>query len=171
MTVVWCGSGNTYLSGAPGFSSPFHRGSCYPVICLFLFYVHVIAMSFEFGVLIVPFVCLSIFFTLNNSYIHLHKYDGNTLNTWNLHRVVSKNVIKWKLNPFFKNFSSFRCIFSRHHNTADPISNVLSDMEHSIIAGIYSTCYIFYFLFVHGYIPVREARDFLTPLTLVFEWS
>jgi len=54
---------------------------------------------------------------------------------------------------------------------ADPISNVLSEVEHSITAGIYSTCYIFYFLFVHGYIPVREARDILKPLTLIFERS
>jgi len=74
------------------------------------------------------------------------------------------------LNPFFKNFSSLRYIFSRNHNTADPISNVLSEVEHSIIVGLYNTYYIFYFLFVHGYIPVREARDFLKPLTLVFEW-
>jgi len=37
---------------------------------------------------------------------------------------------------------------------------------YSIIAGIYNTYYIFYFLFVHGYVPVCEARDFLKPLTL-----
>jgi len=40
-----------------------------------------------------------------------------------------------------------------------------------MIAGIYNTSYIFYFLFVHRYIPVREARYMLKPLALVFEWS
>jgi len=58
-----------------------------------------------------------------------------------------------------------------HRNMGDPISSVLSEVEHSIIAGICSTCYIFYFLFVHGYIPVLEVRDILKPLALVFKWS
>jgi len=33
-------------SGAPDFTSGFHRGSCCPVICVSLF--HVIVLSFEF---------------------------------------------------------------------------------------------------------------------------
>jgi len=31
MTGAACGSGNAYPSGAPGFISGFHRGSCFPV--------------------------------------------------------------------------------------------------------------------------------------------
>jgi len=53
MTGAACGAGNAYLFGAPDFTSGFHRGSC-PVICVSL--VHVIVLSFGFGVLIVPFV-------------------------------------------------------------------------------------------------------------------
>jgi len=50
-------------SGAPDFTSGFHRGSLRLVICVSLF--HVIVLSFGFCVLIVPFLeCLvSIFFT------------------------------------------------------------------------------------------------------------
>jgi len=48
--------GNAYLSGAPDFTSGFHRGSCCPVICVSLF--HVIVLSFVFWVFIVPFVWL-----------------------------------------------------------------------------------------------------------------
>jgi len=52
-----------FASGAPDFTSGFHRGSCCPVICVSLF--HVIVLSFGLCVLIVPFVdCLvAIFFT------------------------------------------------------------------------------------------------------------
>jgi len=39
-----CGAGNA--SGAPDFTSGFHRGSCYPVICVSL--LHVIGLFFEF---------------------------------------------------------------------------------------------------------------------------
>jgi len=49
-----CGTGNAYASGVPDCTSGFHRGSCCPVICVFLF--HVIVLSFGFGVFIVPFV-------------------------------------------------------------------------------------------------------------------
>jgi len=34
MTGAACGAGNTYPSGAPDFTSSFHRGSCCPVICV-----------------------------------------------------------------------------------------------------------------------------------------
>jgi len=37
---------NAYPSGAPDFTSGFHRGSCCPVICVPLF--HVIVLSFGF---------------------------------------------------------------------------------------------------------------------------
>jgi len=53
MTGAACGARNAYPSGAPGFTSGFHRGSCYPVICVSLF--HVIVLSFGFLVFIVPF--------------------------------------------------------------------------------------------------------------------
>jgi len=54
VTAAVCGSGNAYPSGAPNFTSDFHRGSCCPVICVSLFYV--IVLFFGFLVLIVPFV-------------------------------------------------------------------------------------------------------------------
>jgi len=40
MTGAACGAGNTYPSGAPDFTSGFHRGSCCPVVSLF----HVIVL-------------------------------------------------------------------------------------------------------------------------------
>jgi len=46
MTSAACGAENIYPSGAPDFTSGFHRVSCCPVICVSLFYVKV--MSFEF---------------------------------------------------------------------------------------------------------------------------
>jgi len=79
-----------------------------------------------------------------------------------------------KVKSVFQEFCFFEIyIFlddNIHHNMADPIFNVLSEVEYSIIAGIYSTSYIFYFLFVHGYIPVRKARGNLESLALGFEW-
>jgi len=39
MTGAACGTGNAYHSGAPDFTSGFHRGSCCPVICVSLFHV------------------------------------------------------------------------------------------------------------------------------------
>jgi len=56
MTGAACGRGNDYPSGAPDFTSGFHRGSCCSVICVSLF--HVIVLSFGFWVMIVPFVWL-----------------------------------------------------------------------------------------------------------------
>jgi len=44
MTGTACGAGNAYPSGAPDFTSGFHRGSCCPVTCVSL--VHVIVLSF-----------------------------------------------------------------------------------------------------------------------------
>jgi len=41
-----CGAGNAYPSGAPDFTSGFHRGSCCPFSCVSLF--HVIVLSFGF---------------------------------------------------------------------------------------------------------------------------
>jgi len=46
MTGAACGAGNAYSSGAPDFTSGFHRGSCRPVICVSSF--HVIVLSFGF---------------------------------------------------------------------------------------------------------------------------
>jgi len=46
MTGAACGAGNPYPSGAPDFTSGFHRGSCCPVIYVSLF--HVIVLSFGF---------------------------------------------------------------------------------------------------------------------------
>jgi len=46
MAGAACGAGNAYRSGAPDFTSGFHRGSYYPVICVSLF--HVIVLSFVF---------------------------------------------------------------------------------------------------------------------------
>jgi len=54
MTGAACGTGHAYPYGAPDFTSGFHRSSCYPVICVSLF--HVIVMSFEFRVSVVPLV-------------------------------------------------------------------------------------------------------------------
>jgi len=56
LTGAACGAGNAHPSGAPDFTSDFHRGSCCPVICVSL--CHVIILSFGFWVLIVPFVWL-----------------------------------------------------------------------------------------------------------------
>jgi len=56
MTGAACRAGNAYNSGAPDFTSGFHRGSCCPVIYVSLF--PVIVLSFVFWVLIVPFVWL-----------------------------------------------------------------------------------------------------------------
>jgi len=50
------GAGNAYPSGAPDFTSGFHRSSCCPVICVSFF--HVIALSFGLWVLNVPFIWL-----------------------------------------------------------------------------------------------------------------
>jgi len=70
-----------------------------------------------------------------------------------------KSVVFFVL--FFLNFAKIRYIFSRltyiHHNMSNPFSTVLPEFAHSSIAGIYSTTYIFYYLFVHGYIPLCEA--------------
>jgi len=38
MGAAW-GAGNAYPSGAPDFTSGFHRGSSCPVICVSLFHV------------------------------------------------------------------------------------------------------------------------------------
>jgi len=46
MTGDACEAGNAYPSGAPGFTSGFHRGSCCSVICVSLF--PVIGLPFEF---------------------------------------------------------------------------------------------------------------------------
>jgi len=46
MTRAACGAGNAYPSGAPGFTSGFHRGPCCSVICFSLF--HVIFLPFGF---------------------------------------------------------------------------------------------------------------------------
>jgi len=56
MTGAACAAGNAYPSGAPDFTSGFHRGSHCPVICVSFF--HVIVLSFGFCVLIVPLVWL-----------------------------------------------------------------------------------------------------------------
>jgi len=39
-----CGTGNPYPTGAPYFTSGFHRGSCCPVSCVSI--SHVIVLSF-----------------------------------------------------------------------------------------------------------------------------
>jgi len=70
------GVGNAYPLRAPDNTSGLHRGSCYPVICVFL--IHVIVLSFEFRL----FLCLITWYLyIYTSYIHLYKYDGNTLNS------------------------------------------------------------------------------------------
>jgi len=46
MTGAACEAGNTYPSVALDVTSDFHRGSCFPVICVFLF--HIIVLSFVF---------------------------------------------------------------------------------------------------------------------------
>jgi len=48
MTGVACGAGRAYTSGAPDFTSGFHRGSCCPVVCVSLFHVSVLSLDFEF---------------------------------------------------------------------------------------------------------------------------
>jgi len=48
MTGAACGAGAVYPSGAPDFTSGCHRGSCCPVICVFLFHVIACFLSFEF---------------------------------------------------------------------------------------------------------------------------
>jgi len=45
MTGVSCGARNAYPSGAPAFTSGFHRGLCCPVICVSF---HVTVLYFEF---------------------------------------------------------------------------------------------------------------------------
>jgi len=60
MTGSACGAGNAYHSGAPDFTSGFHRVSCCHVICVSLF--HVIVLSFGFFLLFDWLV--SIIFTL-----------------------------------------------------------------------------------------------------------
>jgi len=42
MTGVACGAGNAYPSGAPDFTSDFHRGSCCAVFYFPLFHVIVL---------------------------------------------------------------------------------------------------------------------------------
>jgi len=54
MTGAVCRAGNAYPSEAPYFTSGFDRGSCCPVICVS--FIHLIALSFGFLVLLVPFV-------------------------------------------------------------------------------------------------------------------
>jgi len=39
MMGVACGAGNAYPSGAPDFTSGFHRGSCCPVICVLCLFI------------------------------------------------------------------------------------------------------------------------------------
>jgi len=57
LTGAVCGVGNTYPSGAPGFTSGFHRGPCCPVNFVSLF--HVIAWSFGVSFYIYIFYLLS----------------------------------------------------------------------------------------------------------------
>jgi len=40
------GAGNAYPSGAPDFTSGFHRGSCCPAIFVSLFHVSVLSFGF-----------------------------------------------------------------------------------------------------------------------------
>jgi len=61
MTGATCGAGNAYPSGAPDFTSGFHRDSCCPVICVSLFYV--IVLSFNFWLFLLFDCFVSIFFT------------------------------------------------------------------------------------------------------------
>jgi len=46
MTGAACGAGNAYPSGAPDFTSAFHRGSYCPVMYVSIF--NVIVLSFGF---------------------------------------------------------------------------------------------------------------------------
>jgi len=71
MTGAACGAGNAYPSGALDFSSGFRRGSCRPVICVSLF--HVIVLSFEVLVLIIPF-----FDCLVSQYFYSQCLEKNT---------------------------------------------------------------------------------------------
>jgi len=48
VTGTACGAENAYPSGAPDFTSGFHRGSCCSVICVSLFHVIVLSFDFEF---------------------------------------------------------------------------------------------------------------------------
>jgi len=47
MTGAACGAGNAYPSGAPDFTSAFHRSSRCPVICVSLFHV-IVFLDFFF---------------------------------------------------------------------------------------------------------------------------
>jgi len=46
MTGAACRAGNAYSSGAPDFTSGFHRSLCCPVICVSLFHVIVLSIGF-----------------------------------------------------------------------------------------------------------------------------
>jgi len=67
MTGVAFGAGNAYSSGAPDFTPGFHRGSCCPVICVFLFHVIVLSFDFEFWLFLLFDCLVSIFFTLKET--------------------------------------------------------------------------------------------------------
>jgi len=62
MTGAACGGGNAYPSGAPDFTSGFHRGTCCPLICVPLF--HVIALSFGFLLFLLFDYIVSLYFLL-----------------------------------------------------------------------------------------------------------
>jgi len=98
MTGAAYGAGNAYCTGAPDFTSGFHRGSCYPVICVSLF--HVIVLSFVVWVLIVPFVWwlgLYIFYLcmLNSLFIDLNycTFSNPAIITIPIFRVYTEGVI------------------------------------------------------------------------------
>jgi len=46
MTGAACGAEDAYPSGAPDFTSGFHRSSCCPVICVSLFHVSLLSFGF-----------------------------------------------------------------------------------------------------------------------------
>jgi len=48
MTGAACGAGNAYPSGAPDFTSGFHRGSWCPVICVSSFQVSLVFWILSF---------------------------------------------------------------------------------------------------------------------------
>jgi len=71
---------NKFPSGAPDFTSGFHRGSCCPVICVSLFHVIVLSSGFEFWLFLLFDCLVSIFITYSNSYCVERVLVGKTGN-------------------------------------------------------------------------------------------
>jgi len=92
MTGVAYGAGNAYPSGAPDFTSGFHRGSCCPVIYVSLFHVIVFVFwifSFDCSFCLIAW-CLYFF-----TFVQIHNSTCITIGTQHDIVRIAQNPMEW----------------------------------------------------------------------------